>query len=202
MTVEHPRGFALLVLLALVAALPARSRADAPEAFRRNRTWVGLSTGYGHSLRSGSDDVANVEYVPVYPRVGISVLGPMGGSSWYRGAVDCMFEPTFLVQVEPHDGFAGGAAIGARYNALALDPLVPFVEIGAGIVNMNLDLEELSDGVGFPLYAGIGAHLFLTEHLAITPQWRFHHLSNGGTGRSNRSLNDSVALVGLTFFLP
>jgi hypothetical protein len=201
MTVEHPRGFALLVLCVLAMGVPAHALADAPAAFRRGGMWIGLSSGYAHSFRTGSDDVANVEYVPIYPRFGLS-LGPLGGSSWYRGAVDCMFEPTFLVQVEPHDGFAGGAAIGARYNALALDPLVPFVEIGAGIVDMNLDLEELSDGVGFPLYAGVGAHLFLTDHLAITPQWRFHHLSNGGTGRSNRSLNDSVALVGLTFFLP
>jgi hypothetical protein len=190
------------LLLPLVLLLSTQALgADTPSVFGRGRMWLGLSSGYSYSLRTGNTDVAHVEYVPVYPRVGVSVTDPLGGEAWYRGAIDLMFEGTFLVEVEPHGGFAGGASLGARYNFLAPAPLVPFVEIGLGIVNMELNLEELSDGVGFPFYAGVGSHVFLSDRLAITPQWRFHHLSNGGTGGANRGLNDSVVLVGVTFFL-
>lgn len=192
-----------LLLSILLLGLPARVlAAEAPSAFRRGGVWLGLSSGYTYSMRPGSgSDVSHVEYVPVYPRIGLFVTDPLGGDAWYRGAIDLLFEATFLVEVQPGHGFAGGATVGTRYNLLAPAPIVPFVEIGLGIVNLELNLEELSDGVGFPFYVGVGSHMFLSDRFALTPQWRFHHLSNGGTGGANRGLNDSVVLVGVTFFL-
>jgi len=198
-----PRFLHALVGSILLLGLPGRApAADAPSILRRGGVWLGLSSGYACSLRpSSGSDVSRVAYVPVHPRVGLSVTDRLGGDAWYRGAIDLLFEATFLVEVQPGHGFAGGATVGTRYNFLAPAPIVPFVEVGLGIVNMELNLEELSDGVGFPFYAGVGSHVFLSDRFAITPQWRFHHLSNGGTGGANRGLNDSVVLVGVTFFL-
>lgn len=43
-------------------------------------------------------------------------------------------------------------------------------------------------------------HYFVTTHLAVTGQIRFHHISNAGIDRPNASVNLSVYLLGASYF--
>ena len=186
-------------------SLPDGSTAAGAEpAWARGRQWVALAGGYGHALggHGGNADADRVQYVPVLPRWGTAVTDVLGGERWYRGSMDLVVEGLLLFEVEPRGGFAGGVTIGGRYYFRAAVPVTPFVVLGIGIAGLDLDLEGLPNGVAFPMFAGVGAQLPVSRHLAITAEGRFQHISNANIYDHNRSLNDGVALMGVTLFLP
>jgi hypothetical protein len=41
----------------------------------------------------------------------------------------------------------------------------------------------------------------LNRRLALTTEWMFYHLSNGGIQKPNISLNQMGGLIGLTYYL-
>lgn len=112
-----------------------------------------------------------------------------------------MVEGTFLYGFEPNDGIGGGITPLFRYNFLAGDRLIPFVQFGAGVLALDFDLRRQADGINFTPQAGLGFHYFLSERTAITGEWRYHHISNAGIHRDKSGINSSVVLLGVTFFL-
>jgi hypothetical protein len=198
------RWLALLAFaLAVVLDPPALAADQLQPRFGRKRQQIGLVAGFGYGKlhRRGSPVVSDVMYVPIYPRWSIGITNPLGGDSWYRGNVDIVLEGTFFYAVQPKGGYFAGATGGLRYNFLRSERFVPFIDLGAGVGSIQLNLRELSDGIGFPLYAGGGAHAFVSPTVAVTMHARWQHLSNGGLNDRNESLNDGVFLIGLTYFL-
>ena len=98
-------------------------------------------------------------------------------------------------------GFAWGASLLIRYNFLANDRFVPFLEVGGGLIDLDFGLDSRADGFNFALQGGIGVHWLLWKRASITGQWRYHHISNGRINEPNVSTDNSLILIGLTFFL-
>jgi hypothetical protein len=197
----------LLVAAALVHPLSASASAPAAEdggaRFERGaQQWaVAIGQGLGfHLFGSAGSDLEDVEFAALLPRWGIGLSDPLGGAAWYRGNLDLLAEGAFLYAYEPKGGFAWGGTLLFRWNFLASRRMVPFVELGAGIVDLEFDLEHQSDGINFTPQAGVGLHVPLSPRLAITGEWRLHHISNADMRRDNDGINDSLILVGLTFF--
>lgn len=172
--------------------------------FRYGQQSIGVVAGYGLALPlSGSrgDDVRDVQFLYFAPRWSIGLSDPMGGNAWYRGNVELVVEGTFLYGFEPNGGIAGGITPLIRYNFLAGDRLIPFVQFGAGVLALDFDLSSQADGISFTPQAGLGFHYFLSESTALTGEWRYHHISNGNIHEANSGINSSMVLLGVTFFL-
>ncbi|MFQ5881678.1 MAG: acyloxyacyl hydrolase [Candidatus Methylomirabilales bacterium] len=179
--------------------------ASPTDLFGLGKMEIGLSAGYGDAIPVGGtddDELEEVEFVYVAPRFGIGISDPMGGDAWYRGNLELLGEGAFLANLEPKDGFAGGITAMLRYNFLPRGGgnFIPFVELGAGIIFLDIDLKNQADGFNFTPQGGFGFHYFVSERTAFTAEWRFHHISNAGTRDENDGINDSLVLGGVSVF--
>ncbi|MFQ5846316.1 MAG: acyloxyacyl hydrolase [Candidatus Methylomirabilales bacterium] len=186
---------------------PEKAAQGSPaDLFRLGKQEIGLSVGYGHALPLGGTDNGELEDVRFFyaaPRWGIGISDPMGGKAWYRGNLELLGEGAFLVNFEPEDGFAGGITAMFRYNFLPKGGgnFIPFVEFGAGIIFLDIGLKSQQDGFNFTPQGGVGFHYFVSERTAFTGEWRFHHISNAGIHSDNDGINDSLLMIGVSFFI-
>lgn len=187
-------------------AKPGRGAAsDSPtDLFGYGKQEIGLAVGHGLAIPIGgtdNDELRDVQFIYVAPRWGIGISDPMGGDAWYRGNFELVGEGALLFNYEPKEGFAGGLTAMFRYNFLPGGSFIPFVSLGAGIIFLDIDLENQADGFNFTPQGGFGFHYFVSERTAITGEWRFHHISNAGIHDDNDGINDSLFLVGFSTFL-
>ncbi len=212
MPLAMTRALALLLPLTFAPVGPARAE-EAPQAragleegrprFAKGAEQWSLSLAQGTGLDiwgSKGADTADVELIGLLPRFGIGLSDPVGTDSWYHGNLELLVEANLLVAYGPKGGFLGGLGLAFRYNFLGFESVVPFVEIGGGVAQLELDLEDQSDGLGFTAHGGLGVHWWLSEHTAFTASWRLQHVSNAGVGRDNAGINASTFLVGLSYF--
>ena len=172
--------------------------------FKLGQQSIGIAAGHGLALPiggSGGGDLRDVQFLYFAPRWSINLSDPMGGNAWYRGNFELAVEGTFMYGVQPNDGAAGGITPLFRYNFLAGDRLVPFIQFGAGVLALDFDLRRQADGINFTPQAGLGFHYFLSDRTAVTGEWRYQHISNAGIHEANSGINSSVVLLGVTFFL-
>ncbi len=186
-----------------VAPSSAGGSAIRPEEGFRAGTWhVGLLSGYsishGQHVFSGSDP--DVNFVPVLPQIGYTVTD-VHGPFPVRGSLEVILEPILMVITSPETTVGGGGSVLARYNFVTGTRLVPFLDLGLGILYWNLRLPQFLGGqFNFTVQAGAGLHYFTTDRLAVTGEVRLHHISNSGMDSPNRAVNSSVYLLGLSYF--
>jgi len=193
---------------------PARQEeagATSPRDLFKLRTQeIGIAAGYGSAVErflflpigeTSTEELQDVKYVYVAPRWGIGISDPLGGDTWYRGNFELLAEGAFYIPFEPKDGFGGGITAIFRYNFLPKGPLIPFLEVGPGILITDFGLDDRADGFNFTFQAGLGFHFFVSERTALTAEARFHHISNAGIDDPNRGLNSGMVLIGVTTFV-
>lgn len=173
------------------------------DRFGLGKQEIGLAVGYGFGIRTKDTkgELDDVRYIYLAPRWGIGISDPMGGAAWYRGNFELLGEGAVLFNREPKNGFAGGITALVRYNFLPGGKFIPFVEGGAGILDLDFDLEGRSDGFNFSPQAGLGFHYFVSQRTAFTGEWRWHHISNADIEKPNRGINSSLFLIGISVFL-
>jgi opacity protein-like surface antigen len=198
----------LLLALLVPGGLAALARAEpfAPDGasrFGRGKRNLGIAVGVGAGMRRIGEerDTDDARYVSVAPRLGIGLVDPLGGDAWYRGSFEVLAEGTFLFEFEPRSGWAAGGSLILRYDLLRFGRFVPFLDGGVGILNLDFDLDDQAEGLNFIIHTGLGTHLFLTERIAVTGEWRYQHISNARIHFPNRSINASAFILGASFFL-
>jgi opacity protein-like surface antigen len=191
----------LLCAIAVLAQDDARAD-DYRDLFGKGKQYVGLSLGSGVGFSMGfmgDGDGKDVNFFDLRPRYGVGVTNVLGEGHWYRGDIDFMLEGEFLFEFD--GGTYQGLALMFRYNFLREGRLIPFVELGSGMGNLDFDLDDQSDGFNLTPQLGIGFHYFVAERVSLNGATRWHHISNGGTKHPNNSINDFTFTVGATYFL-
>jgi len=196
------RLLGLSLVIALLAAAAARAEEGGARFEKGAEEWgLSVAQGLGHGLwGSSGEDAEDVRFTGLVPRYGIGLSDPVAPESWYGGNLELLIEGALLVAYAPKGGFIGGANAVLRYNLLSWRRVVPFVELGAGVAWLELDLRSQSDGLSFTPQGGLGVHWWLSPRASLTASWRLHHLSNAGIGDDNVGINDSLILVGFTVF--
>jgi lipid A 3-O-deacylase len=192
-----------LVVAALCAQAPASRAEEGGARFARGAEAWGVSLGHGRGLglwASGGEDAEDVRFTGLVPRYGLGLSDPVATDAWYRGNLELLLEGALFVATAPKGGFVGGANAVLRYNFLGWRRVVPFVDLGAGVGWLELDLDSQSDGLSFSPQGGLGFHWWLSPRTSLTASWRLHHLSNAGVGDDNVGINDSLLLVGFSYF--
>jgi hypothetical protein len=188
-----------------VEALPKQEAAAQSPArlFGVGKQNLGIALGYGvaFNIMGERTEVNDLQYIYAAPRWGIGISDPKGGESWYRGNFELVFEGAFMYNFEPKSGFGAGATGLVRYNFLRESKVIPFFEIGASLLYIDMDIADRSDGFNFAPQGGFGFHYFFSERTAFTGEARFHHISNAGIGFPNTGINSILFLIGVSTFL-
>ncbi len=129
------------------------------------------------------------------------MLGPaVGEGHWYRGNLEWRVEFFAGAQYSPNDEWLFGLTPHLRYNLATGTRLVPFIDGGVGVTATGIGPPDLSNTFEFNLQAGLGAHWFLKDNLALTAEARYLHMSCAGISHPNLGLNGLMGLIGVTWF--
>ncbi|HMI39257.1 MAG TPA: acyloxyacyl hydrolase [Nitrospiraceae bacterium] len=162
---------------------------------------VGLAAGYMLPHRLTKDHTTKQQGVAFMPSWMMTITDPVG-DSWYRGQVSLGAEMVYIQFQEPFVTHGVGFTPKIKYSFVALDRIRPYAEFAGGPFWTDLagKIPEESSRFNFVLTAGVGVSYFLTDRAALNVGYRFHHISNGGTGSANLGLNASLPFGGFSFF--
>jgi hypothetical protein len=166
------------------------------EGFRSGVQQLGVTLGAGFGTKGGDRAHDLVLAMARYGRL----FRLMGEDRWYGGNWEIGAELFGGAQVSPGIAYIAGVAPMLRYNFATGTRYVPFVEAGFGVTTTDIKGQDLSTTVQFKSEAGLGMHYFVREQTAITLQYHFFHLSNGGIRRPNGGVNINFFATGLTRF--
>ncbi|MDG2307135.1 MAG: acyloxyacyl hydrolase [Candidatus Binatia bacterium] len=164
---------------------------------------VGASGGFGFGFvrapayRGGETDDVNA--IALFPQIGYRVTDRLGGDGWYAGSFEVLLEGNLLWETHPHSGFGGGAGLLLRYDLLSVPYVIPFGEIGGGMLDLDFGLDDQADGFNFSLHGGAGVRYFITPNWSASLACRWQHISNAGTTLPNDGIDMIQPLLGLSY---
>jgi lipid A 3-O-deacylase len=127
--------------------------------------------------------------------------GPvLGTNHWFRGNFEWRLELFGGPQYSPTDNWLIGLTPHLRYNFATGTRWIPFLDCGAGLTATDISWPDLSNTFEFNLQSGMGVHWFLQDHLALTAEAKYLHLSDAGMTHPNNGVNGVVGMIGLTLF--
>ncbi|HYX70389.1 MAG TPA: acyloxyacyl hydrolase [Terriglobales bacterium] len=171
---------------ALPAAPPASSSGGAAAASQGN--WeIGVTAGGGHSIAGGVRDtgVFNANVRLGYVLTHEHGPGALRGTFEYAGEVtpvNVIFQQTNVY------GFSFTPVL-LKWNFTSSPKVVPYVEIGGGVLFTTSDVPLLANNVNFTPQAAFGLQFFHKPNRAISAAVRFVHISDAGMTNFNPGIN-------------
>ena len=190
--------FAAIALLLFLVTLPAFAEEQELGVDKARGHWT-VSTGYGVThpgLGATKTKVETAEFILSYGHF----LSEEVGKSWYRGRHEIIVELPLHYVVNPEKTPMVGITFLASWVFTASKTMTPYIFGGGGLIYTNLDVPELGKNLNGSVQVGTGLHYFLKKNTSLDLSYRFHHISNAGTGTPNGPLNSSKFLFGISFF--
>lgn len=195
--------FPAIVLLIGLFVIVSKTIAQAEEmtsvsAASREYT---LLAGYGITHRGFGATRTRVQTVDAIGRFGY-FLSDEVGKGWYRGRHELLMELPLHLAVDPRTrAMTGVYLLGSwKFTGLKEKRLYPYVFAGGGVLFVDLGLPTMGSRLGFSYQGGTGIQYLIRNDLAVTAEYRYHHISNAGTAEPNEPLNSSKILFGLSLF--
>jgi hypothetical protein len=114
-----------------------------------------------------------------------------------------VFEPEHVRRGSSTIYGAGLSPLGFKINFGQQTWIKPFVGASVGFLYFQEDIPVPdSSRFNFTPEIGFGLQFFLTPKRAATIGYKFHHMSNANTGRSNPGMDSHVFYGGFSFFTP
>jgi len=189
-------------MLAIVLAAAGPDTAKAQTAlFPAASSEYSFLLGYGITHRGFGETRTEVQTVNFIGRFGYFLSDEMG-SGWYRGQFEHVVELPLHLVVDPEIGVMTGANLLAKWNFTGLgnDGLIPYVFAGGGILYVDLGLPTMGSRLDFSYGAGTGVQYLVRRDMAVSAEYRYHHISNANTAQPNEPLNSSKILFGISLF--
>ncbi len=188
--------FLILILIMLpVAAIADESAVNLKDANYE----LALLTGYGITHRGFGDTRTQVQTWDAIARFGWFLSDEVGKGSWYQGRHQLLVElPYHLAIDQGGRSMIGGYLLGS-WKFTALNPLIPYIFAGGGMLFVDLGLPSMGSRLDFSYQGGTGVQYYIRKDLAFTLEYRYHHISNAGTASPNEPLNSSKFLLGVSW---
>jgi lipid A 3-O-deacylase PagL len=186
------------ILIAFVFVIllsgPACGQAGPVEGGHELQVWTG--GGHGISGSQSGDGIWNAGF-----RYGLILTAPHG-PGFLRGrleyAVDAV--PIFLVAQKTNTAYGVGVNPFAFKWAFATrSSIVPYVEIGGGVLFTNNKVPEGTSHTNFTSGGAFGLH-FLRSKYNIATEIRYMHISNAGLATPNPGINTIQFRLGFGLF--
>jgi opacity protein-like surface antigen len=98
---------------------------------------------------------------------------------------------------------AGLSPLGFKLNFGQESWIKPFLAASVGFLYFQKDIPVPgSSRFNFTPELGLGAQFFITPKKALTLGYKWHHMSNANSGRSNPGMDSHVFYAGFSFFTP
>ena len=188
-----------LAALAILCLPFAAARADDAVDLKSATYEYSLLSGYGITHRGFGDTRTQVQTVDMIGRFGWFLSRELG-SGWYKGRHELLVELPVHMVVDPRvSPMVGGYLLGS-WKFTSLENWAPYVFAGGGILYVDLGLPTMGSRLDFSYQGGTGVQYFLRKDLALSLEYRYHHISNAGTATPNEPLNSSKILHGVSVF--
>ncbi len=172
---------ALLVIHLFVSSAAAQ---EGEPLLHRGLQEVGISTGFGWSFESDR----TVNTVPLALYWGYVFSDPAKDGA-LRGCWEVLVEGSFNYLFHHQRKYAVGLTGLLRYNVLASQSVVPYLQAGMGVLHSNLKMDDFPPDFNFAPQAGVGFQWFLCPASALGIEYRVQHFSNAGLYKHNTGLN-------------
>lgn len=168
------------------------------EGFTSARSEMALLTGYGITHRNFGATRTQVQTWDLIARYGYFLSDELGRGSWYQGRHELLMEVPFHLAVDQGGrSMAGGYLLGS-WKFTSLGDLAPYVFAGGGVLFVDLGLPSMGSRLDFSYQGGSGLQYLIRKDLALTAEYRYHHISNADTASPNEPLNSSKFLLGIS----
>jgi hypothetical protein len=190
--------FTVLALALFFITVPAFAEEQEIGIDKAKGHWT-VSTGYGVThpgLGATETRIETAELILSYGHF----LSEEVGKSWYRGRHQIIVELPLHYVINPEKTPMAGITFLASWVFTASKIITPYIFGGGGLIYTDLDVPELGKKLNGSIQMGTGFHYFLKKNTSLDMSYRFHHISNAGTGNPNGPLNSSKFLFGISFF--
>jgi opacity protein-like surface antigen len=184
------------------AALPARAGAEDASFFLLGPQQLGFAVGYGHGIEaagSGRLEGHEVRELIVRPHWQIELTRRPEEPAWYGGGLAFRLEGTILANFRPRTGVAAGVGMLLRYNFLRWQPFEPYLQGGAGVMDLAFGLADQADGLVFTPEGGAGFCYPISPNVSMDAGVRFHHMSNANSNLPNGGIDSIQFMLGLAY---
>ena len=182
------------MVLSLLFAFAARAQ-EGPEA---DGSEMQLWVGGGHSVSGGT---ARTGVLDTGFRYGWILTNPHG-PGFLRGRFEYCVDavPLYLIFQPGHTVYGGGwNPLGLKWNFVPRGRIVPYFELGGGVLFTNRDVPGGTSKTNFTPSAALGFH-----HLGGRWDWsleaRYLHISDAGLSDFNPGINTIQIRLGLGGF--
>jgi len=136
------------------------------------------------------------------PTWSMTIIDPIG-SNWYRGQVVLGAELLAFGTSEPVTGYGVGITPKLQSTFVGLDRLWPYIEGGGGPIWTDLGgrVPEPAGGVQLCRLGRGWRCLAPDSPMGSERQYRFVHISNGGTRTPNSGLTFGLPFAGTSYSL-
>jgi hypothetical protein len=149
----------------------------------------------GHSVAGGRSGSGVVQAGVRFGRVLLS--GPKSNLEY---SIDLI--PLYYVTQRQNTYGASFTPFNLKYNWTAFHRVVPYIELGGGVLFTNHDVPDGTNSVNFTPQAGIGVHIPMkpgsNRHLGIA--LKYVHISNAGLSVPNPGLNTVQVKISIGHF--
>ncbi|MBI2820427.1 MAG: acyloxyacyl hydrolase [Acidobacteria bacterium] len=87
-----------------------------------------------------------------------------------------------------------------QYNFTSHESLVPYLQMGGGLLLTTRDFPAGTSSFNFTPQGGIGVYWFARPHRAVSFGVRYHHISNAGISKPNPGHNALYFYTGLSWW--
>lgn len=186
-----------LFLFASMVSIPRTVRAQFGPVVDGNELEVW--TGGGKVL---SGPLASVHAWNIGVRYGW-VITDVIGTNWLRGRLEYVVDAVPVFAVVQPDGTAIGGGFNPtvlKWNFAAHERIVPYFELGGGIVFLNREMPYAgASSVNFIPSGAIGLH-FLRHKFYYSAEIRYLHASNANLANHNPGINTFQLRIGFGLF--
>lgn len=187
-----------VLCLLMTATLPQRTEAETIVSTATRE--YGFLTGYGSSFVGFGETRHTIQTWDAIARVGFFLSDEIGKGSWYQGRHELLVELPYHLAVN----YKGRSMVGlyglGHWRFTSLDTVVPYVLAGGGPLFVDLGLPTMGTKLCFSYQGGTGLQYFINKNTALNLEYRYHHISNAGTGHPNEPLNSNKILFGVSWY--
>jgi lipid A 3-O-deacylase len=182
-----------------------RSTLEPSGPFTKDRFSAQFVAGALFGPVSWVNDHPTLNYVQTNLRLGWMATNPKESKYVGRGNLELLFELTNSVVYKGFGNYFRGFTVLGRYNLFLSNPkLVPYFQIGAGVVVTDADKDLSQTAIGqsieFNPQTSLGLHYFIGRDWSLDAEAMYHHVSNAGLAKRNGGVNAVGGFVGVTYY--
>lgn len=129
------------------------------------------------------------------------MLNDLSDHGLWRGNFEILGEGFGASVFEGRGTYIANGTLWLRYNMVPERcKLVPYVQLGGGASQLDLDRNIFGQSFNFNLNAGIGTRYFLNDHMSLNAEYRFQHISNAGMAEHNLGINAQGGVLSVSWY--